>query len=82
MMKDDTEELEAGDCFRNNGTKEKPETERLSCSDSGAEYKVIKVVDGFTSLVCSDVKGTTGTLSQHGLATGDESFVICFRDNV
>lgn len=81
IMKDDTDALKAGDSFRNNGSKDKPETERVSCADSGADYKVIKVVDGVTSLMCSDVEGTTGALTQHGATSVDDSFVVCFRDN-
>ncbi|MGW5017337.1 LppU/SCO3897 family protein [Streptomyces cacaoi] len=80
LMKDDTEALKAGDCFRNNGTEDEPETERLDCSDKNAEYKVIKVVeDGVTSLACSDVPGSTGALSQFGTRAGEKTFAICFR---
>ncbi|MET7622383.1 hypothetical protein [Streptomyces sp. NPDC005408] len=76
--KGDAETLKAGDCFQNTGTSNDAEVEKRGCTDSRADYKVLKTVkDGVTGLACSDVTGATGSLTQ----VGAESFVVCFKDN-
>ncbi|MFF1357872.1 hypothetical protein [Streptomyces sp. NPDC058297] len=78
--KDESTSLTAGDCFQNIGTDKQAKTKKLDCTDPHADYKVLKmdkdgVVDTFS---CSDVPGTTGSLTQSG--AGD-SFVVCFKEN-
>ncbi|MEU6507606.1 hypothetical protein [Streptomyces sp. NPDC046942] len=78
--KDQSATLKAGDCFQNIGTDKEAKAKKLDCTDPHADYKVLKmdkngVVDTFS---CSDVPGTTGSLTQMG-AGG--SFVVCFKEN-
>ncbi|MEF3119398.1 hypothetical protein [Streptomyces chrestomyceticus] len=75
----DAASLRQGDCFKNTGTTEKPRPEKLSCTEPGADYSVVKVVKGGVSatLECSGVPGTVGAFSQ----VGSDSFVVCFGDN-
>ncbi|MEV6840521.1 hypothetical protein AB0N17_39585 [Streptomyces sp. NPDC051133] len=77
--KDQSATLKAGDCFENVGTDKAAKAEKLDCTDPHADYKVLKmdkngVVDTFS---CSDVPGTTGSLTQ----SGPGNFVICFKNN-
>ncbi|MFJ9818643.1 hypothetical protein ACIRU3_25975 [Streptomyces sp. NPDC101151] len=78
--KDDSATLKAGDCFQNIGTDKEAKTKKLDCTDPHADYKVLKmdedgVVDTFS---CSDVPGTTGSLTQSGPG---KWFVVCFKEN-
>lgn len=78
--KDQSATLKAGDCFQNIGTDKEAKTKKLDCTDPHADYKVLKmdkegVVDTFS---CSDVPGTTGSLTQLGPGG---SFVVCFKEN-
>ena len=78
--KDQSATLKAGDCFQNIGTDKQAETKKLDCTDPHADYKVLKmdkggVVDTFS---CSDVPGTTGSLTQSGAG---KRFVVCSREN-
>ncbi len=78
--KDQSATLKAGDCFQNIGTDKEAKTKKLACTDPHADYKVLKmdkdgVVDTFS---CSDVPGTTGSLTQMGPRG---SFVVCFKEN-
>ncbi|AOR32089.1 hypothetical protein BFF78_14380 [Streptomyces fodineus] len=77
--KDQSATLKAGDCFQNIGTAKEAKTKKLDCTDPHADYKVLKmdkdgVVDTFS---CSDVPGTTGSLTQ----SGPGNFVVCFKKN-
>lgn len=78
--KDQSATLKAGDCFQNIGTDKQAKTKKLDCTDPHADYKVLKmdknaVVDTFA---CSDVPGTTGSLTQVG---AEKWFVVCFKEN-
>ncbi|MEU8030998.1 hypothetical protein AB0C13_20540 [Streptomyces sp. NPDC049099] len=78
--KDQSATLKAGDCFRNVGTDKDAKAKKLDCTDAHADYKVLKmnedaVVD---TLACSDVPGTTGSLTQSGAG---KWFVVCFKEN-
>ncbi|WP_225098111.1 hypothetical protein [Streptomyces sp. CoH27] len=78
--KDQSATLKAGDCFQNIGTDKEAKAKKLDCTDPHADYKVLKmdkngVVDTFS---CSDVPGTTGSLTQMGPGG---SFVVCFKGN-
>ncbi|MGW2816037.1 LppU/SCO3897 family protein [Streptomyces sp. NPDC001415] len=78
--KDQSATLKAGDCFENIGTDKEAKTKKLDCTDPHADYKVLKmdknaVVD---TLACSDVPGTTGSLTQSG---SGKWFVVCFKAN-
>ncbi|MFI9781465.1 hypothetical protein ACIHCV_43895 [Streptomyces sp. NPDC051956] len=78
--KDQSATLKAGDCFQNIGTDKEAKTKKLDCTDPHADYKVLKmdkdgVVDTFS---CSDVPGTTGSLTQSGSGNW---FVVCFKEN-
>ncbi|MBL1083613.1 hypothetical protein JK359_16830 [Streptomyces actinomycinicus] len=78
--KDQSATLKAGDCFQNIGTDKEAKTKKLDCTDPHADYKVLKmdedaVVD---TLACSDVPGTTGSLTQSGPG---KWFVVCFKEN-
>ncbi|MEW2085977.1 hypothetical protein [Streptomyces sp. NPDC005283] len=74
---DDVGTLKAGDCFQNTGTTETPEVKKLGCTAAHADYTVLKTFkDAVTGLVCSDVTGATGSLTQ----VGAESFVVCFKE--
>ncbi|MFE4254726.1 hypothetical protein ACFRU3_35595 [Streptomyces sp. NPDC056910] len=78
--KDQSATLNRGDCFQNIGTDKEAKTKKLDCTDPHADYKVLKmdkdsVVDTFS---CSDVPGTTGSLTQSG---SGEWFVVCFKEN-
>ncbi|MEV0278232.1 hypothetical protein AB0I22_17860 [Streptomyces sp. NPDC050610] len=76
--KDDAEDIQAGDCFENTGTKKQPQIKKHDCGDAHAAYKVLKRDDeSVTEISCWDVKGTTGTLT----AAGAKDFVVCFEDN-
>ncbi|MGW7523501.1 LppU/SCO3897 family protein [Streptomyces sp. NPDC054783] len=77
---DDSKKLAVGDCLTNKGTDKDPNIEQLDCSDSKADYKVLKK-DGSTSiamLACQSVKGTTAALEWK---EGSDSFVLCLGDN-
>ncbi|KOT89997.1 hypothetical protein ADK86_27360 [Streptomyces sp. NRRL F-5755] len=76
---DEAATLQAGECFQNTGTTKDPEVNKLGCTDSHADYKVLKTIKGGVSgtLECADVRGATGSLTQ----VGTESFVVCFADN-
>ncbi|MEU6776180.1 hypothetical protein [Streptomyces sp. NPDC046759] len=78
--KDQSGTLKAGDCFQNIGTDKEAKTKKLDCTDPHADYKVLKmnkdaVVD---TLACSDVPGTTGSLTESGPG---KWFVVCFKNN-
>ncbi|MFI9249371.1 hypothetical protein [Streptomyces sp. NPDC053069] len=78
--KDQSATLKAGDCFQNIGTDKDAKAKKLDCTDPHADYKVLKmnedaVVD---TLACSDVPGTTGSLTQSGAG---KWFVVCFKEN-
>ncbi|MDF3302474.1 LppU/SCO3897 family protein [Streptomyces tropicalis] len=78
--KDQSATLKAGDCFQNIGTDKEAKARKLDCTDPHADYKVLKmdkdaVVD---TLSCSDVPGTTGSLTQ---SDPGHWFVVCFKDN-
>lgn len=73
--KDQSATLKRGDCFQNIGTDKEAKTKKLDCTDPHADYKVLKmdkdsVVDTFS---CSDVQGTTGSLTQSGSENGSSS---------
>jgi hypothetical protein len=77
---DDTKKLAVGDCLTNKGSDSDPQIEQLDCSNSKADYKVLKK-DGSTSiaqLACQSVKGTTAALEWK---EGSDSFVLCLGDN-
>ncbi|MFF9765165.1 hypothetical protein ACF1GT_00775 [Streptomyces sp. NPDC014636] len=78
--KDQSATLKAGDCFQNIGTEKQAKTKKLDCTDPHADYKVLKMDENAVvdTLSCSDVPGTTGSLTQSG--SGDW-FVVCFKDN-
>ncbi|MCF3129037.1 LppU/SCO3897 family protein [Streptomyces olivochromogenes] len=77
---DDSKKLAVGDCLTNTGSDTSPEIKQLDCSDSKADYKVLKK-DGSTSvsqLACQSVKGTTAALEWK---EGSDSFVLCLGNN-
>ncbi|MFB7506352.1 LppU/SCO3897 family protein [Streptomyces broussonetiae] len=77
---DDTTKLAVGDCLTNKGSSTDPKIEQLDCSDSKADYKVLKK-DGSTSLAqlaCQSVQGTTAAIEWK---EGSDSFVLCLGDN-
>ncbi|MFF4015561.1 hypothetical protein [Streptomyces sp. NPDC001843] len=77
---DDTKKLAVGDCLTNKGSDNSPEIEQLDCSNSKADYKVLKK-DGSTSLsqlACQSTKGTTAAIEWK---EGSDSFVLCLGDN-
>lgn len=77
---DDTTKLAVGDCLTNKGSDKDPKIEKLDCSDSKADYKVLKK-DGSTSLAmlaCQSVQGTTAAIEWK---EGSDSFVLCLGDN-
>ncbi len=74
----DVAQLKAGDCFQKTGSEDDPGVKQLGCGDSHARYRVLKRLDDeVTGLACSDVKGSTGSIS----AAGAESYVVCFARN-
>ncbi|WP_030020124.1 LppU/SCO3897 family protein [Streptomyces monomycini] len=75
----DAADLRQGDCFKNTGTTETPRPEKVSCTEAGADYTVVKVVKGGVSatLECSGVPGAIGAFSQ----VGSDAFVVCFGDS-
>ncbi|MFD7404362.1 hypothetical protein ACFV7R_17155 [Streptomyces sp. NPDC059866] len=80
ISNDDTKKLAVGDCLTNNGTDDSAEIEQLDCSDSKADYKVLKK-DNSTSvsmLACQSVEGTTAAIEW---TEGSDSFVLCLGDN-
>ncbi|WP_457785925.1 LppU/SCO3897 family protein [Streptomyces rimosus] len=50
FLPDDTSDeagtLQAGECFQNTGTTKDPEVNKLVCTDSRADYKVLKTIKG------------------------------------
>ncbi|MCX3063441.1 LppU/SCO3897 family protein [Streptomyces beihaiensis] len=79
--KDDSATLKAGDCFQNVGTDKDAKAKKLECTDPHADYKVLKMdMNGVVDTIsCSDVPGTTGSLTQSG--GGGKWYVVCFKDN-
>ncbi|WP_330460473.1 hypothetical protein OIB37_28510 [Streptomyces sp. NBC_00820] len=77
---DQSATLKAGDCFQNVGTDKAAKTKKLDCADPHADYKVLKMVENAVvdTLACSDVPGTTGSLTRSG---SGKWFVVCFEDN-
>ncbi|WP_208896745.1 LppU/SCO3897 family protein [Streptomyces incarnatus] len=78
--KDQSATLRAGDCFQNIGTNKEAKAKKLDCTDPHADYKVLKMVKDAVvdTLACSDVPGTTGSLTQ---SDPGNWFVVCFKDN-
>ncbi|MEU2714224.1 hypothetical protein [Streptomyces sp. NPDC007205] len=78
--KDQSSTLKAGDCFQNIGTDKEAKTKKLDCTDPHADYKVLKMNKGAVvdTLACSDVPGTTGSLTQ---SDPPNWFVVCFKKN-
>ncbi|MGW7822425.1 LppU/SCO3897 family protein [Streptomyces puniciscabiei] len=78
--KDQSATLRAGDCFQNIGTDKEAKAKKLDCTDPHADYKVLKMVKDAVvdTLACSDVPGTTGSLTQ---SSPGNWFVVCFKDN-
>ncbi|MFF9087431.1 hypothetical protein ACF1BE_13605 [Streptomyces sp. NPDC014991] len=78
--KDQSATLKAGDCFQNTGTDKEAKAKKLDCTDPRADYKVLKMDENAVvdTLACSDVPGTTGSLTQSG---SGKWFVVCFKGN-
>jgi hypothetical protein len=66
----------AGDCMHNNGTKSDPDMHVVSCSDSGAEFKVIQTFSGDDSSQCQNVQGATEVYYQSG-GQGTSAVTLC-----
>ncbi|MFB9461272.1 LppU/SCO3897 family protein [Streptomyces cinereospinus] len=77
---DDTKQLAVGDCLTNKGSDESPEIEQLDCTDTKAQYKVLKKDDStsLSMLACQSVQGTTAAIEW---TEGSDSFVLCLGDN-
>ncbi|MEV4437452.1 hypothetical protein AB0K09_00295 [Streptomyces sp. NPDC049577] len=76
---DDTTSLSVGDCLQNKGTDNKPDIKKVDCSDSKAQHKVLKKVDGSTlyTLACQNVEGTTAALTWQERS---DKFTLCLTD--
>jgi len=77
---DDTKKLAVGDCLTNKGSDDSPQIEQLDCSDSKADYKVLKKDSGtsLSMLACQSVEGTSAAIEW---TEGSDSFVLCLGDN-
>ncbi|WP_194373223.1 LppU/SCO3897 family protein [Streptomyces alkaliphilus] len=56
----DAKGSDVGDCLRNEGSMVTPDMKKVDCSSDGAEYEILKRVEGDTSsAACSDVPDYT-----------------------
>jgi hypothetical protein len=69
----------AGDCVQNSGTDANPDVHVISCSDSAAKFKVLKVIDGSDYHQCEALPGYVAAYTETGGNSSD--LVLCLGNN-
>ncbi|RAG84358.1 hypothetical protein DN069_16980 [Streptacidiphilus pinicola] len=76
QMSGGADTAKAGDCMHNDGSDTSPDLHVISCSDSGAQYKVVKAASGDDSSQCNDAQGATKVYTQTG-GRGTSDVTLC-----
>ncbi|WP_042433130.1 LppU/SCO3897 family protein [Streptacidiphilus anmyonensis] len=76
QMSGGADTAKAGDCMHNDGTNASPDLHVISCSDSGAQFKVVQAFSGDDQSQCKNVAGATVVYTQTG-GRGTSDVTLC-----